>query len=179
MGDKFCFYKDDFQCTQQIFSYQTKSNVNAPKCSKAYDRYLLFLGTAPDTDIGRVYVNDPDDWDLPDKTFKFKNPGKWGQSFRLDANTGMITMLSSIYLPNEINTFELDFIVEDPVHRQFGKDAVSATVSDFCIVFLSPNLNKGCRKVSKIVWTRTKQSQDPSWGEGGLLSLTRLKDFSR
>ena len=101
---------------------------------------INFLGTAPDTEIGRVYVNDPDDWDLPDKTFKFKNPSKWGKSFRLDSNTGMITMLSSIYLPNEINQFQLDFIVEDPVHRQFGKDAVPATVSEFSVVFLSPNL---------------------------------------
>lgn len=28
-----------------------------------------YEGKAPDTEIGRVFVNDPDDWDLPDKTF--------------------------------------------------------------------------------------------------------------
>ena len=31
-----------------------------------------YRGLAPTTEIGRVYVTDPDDWDLPDKTFKFK-----------------------------------------------------------------------------------------------------------
>jgi len=29
-----------------------------------------YEGKAPDTEIGRVFVNDPDDWDLPDKTFQ-------------------------------------------------------------------------------------------------------------
>ena len=68
---------------------------------------------------------------MPDKTFQFKNPVKWENSFQLDTNTGMITMLRSIYLPKEINQFEIDFIVEDPTHRQFGKDAVTAKVNIF------------------------------------------------
>ncbi len=33
-----------------------------------------YEGLAPSTPIGRVYVKDPDDWDLPDKTFYFKDP---------------------------------------------------------------------------------------------------------
>ena len=31
-----------------------------------------YRGKAPTTEIGRVYVKDLDDWDLPDKTFYFK-----------------------------------------------------------------------------------------------------------
>ena len=31
-----------------------------------------YMGRAPTTEIGRVYVDDPDDWDLPDKSFFFK-----------------------------------------------------------------------------------------------------------
>ncbi len=31
-----------------------------------------YEGRAPTTKIGRVFVDDPDDWDLPDKTFRFK-----------------------------------------------------------------------------------------------------------
>jgi hypothetical protein len=88
-----------------------------------------YEGQAPDTQIGRVYVVDPDDWDLPDKTFSFKNPEKWGNSFDLDRNSGMITMSRGINLPREINTYSIDFIVEDPIHRQVGKDSVMATVN--------------------------------------------------
>lgn len=51
-----------------------------------------YLGEAPDTEIGRVYVDDPDDWDLPDKTF-FWYEGANDPHFSLDENTGMITML--------------------------------------------------------------------------------------
>ena len=36
-----------------------------------------YEGLAPSTPIGRVYVTDPDDWDLPDKTFYFKDPSLW------------------------------------------------------------------------------------------------------
>ncbi|KAJ8681926.1 hypothetical protein QAD02_017718 [Eretmocerus hayati] len=51
-----------------------------------------YMGRSPHVEIGRVYVNDPDDWDLNDKIFSWLNhvqePG-----FTLDQNTGMITML--------------------------------------------------------------------------------------
>ena len=41
--------------------------------------------------IGRVYVNDPDDWDLGDKTFFWLSEGEV-DGFDLDAPTGMITL---------------------------------------------------------------------------------------
>ena len=79
---------------------------------------------------------------MPDKTFQFKNPVKWENSFQLDTNTGMITMLRSIYLPKEINQFEIDFIVEDPTHRQFGKDAVTAKVWYFVTIIVQTYCEK-------------------------------------
>ena len=86
-----------------------------------------YRGRAPDTKIGRVFVNDKDDWDLPDKTFKFKRTVRHG--FKLSRHTGMITMPKGIKLPQEINTFLLEFLVEDPIHNQVGSKAVSATVN--------------------------------------------------
>lgn len=64
-----------------------------------------YKGQAPDTEIGRVFVEDPDDWDLPDKTF-FWSDGPHN-AFSLDENTGMITMLEG----TRDGTYELNFRV--------------------------------------------------------------------
>ncbi|KAJ8874233.1 hypothetical protein PR048_025075 [Dryococelus australis] len=50
-----------------------------------------YKGESPDTEIGRVYVEDPDDWDLPDKEFTWRNGNH--PNFDLNSSTGMITML--------------------------------------------------------------------------------------
>ncbi|XP_018044392.1 PREDICTED: DE-cadherin-like [Atta colombica] len=65
-----------------------------------------YKGEAPDTEIGRVYVNDPDDWDLPDKTFKWVSPH---DGFHLNTSTGMITLLSG----TSNDTFVLKFVVTE------------------------------------------------------------------
>lgn len=48
-----------------------------------------YKGEAPDTEIGRVYVEDPDDWDLPDKTFEWKDDMP---DHRFELRDGMITL---------------------------------------------------------------------------------------
>jgi len=65
-----------------------------------------YKGEAPDTEIGRVYVNDPDDWDLPDKSFDWVSPRS---EFQLNTSTGMITLLKG----TSNGTFELKFIVTE------------------------------------------------------------------
>ena len=50
-----------------------------------------YEGRAPNSEIGRVYVTDLDDWDLHDKTFRMVDREKF-PGFELDRNTGMITM---------------------------------------------------------------------------------------
>nr|UZM07822.1 cadherin 3 [Geocoris pallidipennis] len=62
-----------------------------------------YKGEAPDTDIGRVYVNDLDDWDLPDKSFMWKDMRP--DNFELNNNTGMITMLQGTVNQSYILTF--------------------------------------------------------------------------
>ena len=89
-----------------------------------------YEGLSPDTQIGRVYVQDPDDWDLPDKTFRFKEAWRWERNFALDRNTGMITMRRGIdFKGKDVQTYSIDFVVEDPVHGQVNSRAVPATVN--------------------------------------------------
>lgn len=77
-----------------------------------------YKGESPDTEIGRVYVNDPDDWDLPDKSFD------WASShdgFYLNTSTGMITLMSGM----SNDSFLLKFIVTEkgqhiPSHQVYA-----------------------------------------------------------
>lgn len=87
-----------------------------------------YKGEIPDTKIGRVYVEDPDDWDLGDKTFFWKD-GIHHNNFVLDHDTGMITMLHG----TSNNTFLLMFTVieEAPMIPRHSVDAtVNVTVKD-------------------------------------------------
>ncbi|XP_050325410.1 DE-cadherin isoform X1 [Bactrocera neohumeralis] len=67
-----------------------------------------YKGEAPDTDVGRVFVDDPDDWDLDDKEFRWKN-GFPHDNFRLNPNTGMITMLER----TQEGEYLLEFVVTE------------------------------------------------------------------
>ena len=49
-----------------------------------------FQNSLRDTRIGRVYVQDADDWDLPDKTFQFA--GQESPYFQVTAFGGFITV---------------------------------------------------------------------------------------
>lgn len=81
-----------------------------------------YKGEAPDTQIGRVYVEDPDDWDLPDKTFYWHNSGQPAQ-FSLDENTGFITMVQG----TGEGTYDLSFDVIE--NMPYGnRNEVKATV---------------------------------------------------
>lgn len=52
-----------------------------------------YNGEAPSTKIGRVFVDDADDWDLNDKTFNWKDDSTQHEHFLLEPTTGEITML--------------------------------------------------------------------------------------
>ena len=52
---------------------------------------MSLQGDIPQTDVGRVYVFDLDDWDLPDKKFYWADDHE-NEYFLLDEETGMITL---------------------------------------------------------------------------------------
>ncbi|XP_049790267.1 neural-cadherin-like [Schistocerca nitens] len=74
----------------------------------------------PETDIGRIYVQDPDDWDLPDKKFYWLADEH--HRFKVNEASGMITMKYNT--PEGI--YNLAFRVSDHRHSQ---NNVSATVT--------------------------------------------------
>ena len=84
-----------------------------------------YKGNSPDTEIGRVYVYDLDDWDLPDKKFYWENVEH--PNFKLDEDTGMISMRQGI----TEGIYELRFRVYDRKHTQTDVPAnVTVTVKD-------------------------------------------------
>ncbi|KAK7571160.1 hypothetical protein V9T40_014764 [Parthenolecanium corni] len=75
--------------------------------------------------IGRVYVEDPDDWDLPDKSFQWEVFNDRPESFSLNEQTGDITMSSKVVG----QTYNLRFkVTEDPQSRKFNRHTKTATV---------------------------------------------------
>ncbi|XP_014204908.2 neural-cadherin-like [Copidosoma floridanum] len=82
-----------------------------------------YAGQSPETDIGRVYVYDLDDWDLPDK--KFYWDGLEHDQFKLNEDTGMISMKPGTH----DGKYHLKFKVYDRTHTQTDVPAnVTVTV---------------------------------------------------
>ncbi|CAG7819551.1 unnamed protein product [Allacma fusca] len=81
-----------------------------------------YEGSNPDTEIGRVYVYDLDDWDLPDKKFYWVHRDRPHSRFLLDEDSGMITMKQE----TRPGTYDLEFQVFDRYHTQME---VSANVT--------------------------------------------------
>ncbi|XP_071513597.1 uncharacterized protein [Panulirus ornatus] len=85
-------------------------------------------GGGADAALGRVYVEDPDDWDLQDKTFSWAGPPN--PLFTLQPNTGEI--FASTQLME--GRYELHFSVSD---RVWGQKDVAAKVT-VGVKYLSP-----------------------------------------
>uniref|UniRef100_A0A4Y0BL26 Cadherin n=1 Tax=Anopheles funestus TaxID=62324 RepID=A0A4Y0BL26_ANOFN len=73
-------------------------NDNKMKQAESHIVVNKYKGMLSDMNIGRVYVIDSDDWDLSDKTFLWDKAtsAETLKFFKLNNNTGMITMLKDI-----------------------------------------------------------------------------------
>ncbi|XP_066596420.1 LOW QUALITY PROTEIN: neural-cadherin-like [Prorops nasuta] len=101
-----------------------------------------YAGQSPDTEIGRVYVYDLDDWDLPDKKFYWE--GLEHAQFKLDEDTGMISMKSGTH----DGRYNLRFKVYDRKHTQTDVPAnVTVTVKS---IPHEAVLNSGSVRISGI-----------------------------
>ncbi|XP_026487587.1 neural-cadherin isoform X8 [Vanessa tameamea] len=89
-------------------------DVNDNKMQPGSKEILVYnyQGQAPDTEIGRVYVYDLDDWDLPDKKFFWESSEH--PNFTLNEETGMVQMRHK----TREGRYHLKFKVYDRKHTQ-------------------------------------------------------------
>lgn len=105
--------------TLQVVIGDENDNAMKPGFSSIF--VYTYKGESPDMEIGRVYVDDLDDWDLPSKKFRWLNGHH--ERFDLKSETGMITMLQ--------NTKEQTFVLEFEITEQapkIPKHTVNSTV---------------------------------------------------
>ncbi|XP_050303597.1 neural-cadherin-like [Anthonomus grandis grandis] len=102
-----------------------------------------YEGQSPETEIGRVYVYDLDDWDLPDKKFYWENNLEHPR-FKLQEDTGMI----SIRHGTKYGVYNLKFKVYDRKHGQADISAnVTVTVKE---ILYKAVINSGSIRISGI-----------------------------
>ncbi|XP_067623205.1 neural-cadherin isoform X2 [Eurosta solidaginis] len=116
-----------------------------------------YQGQSPDTQIGRVYVYDLDDWDLPDKKFYWESQEH--PRFKLDEDSGMVTMRAG----TREGRYHLRFKVYDRKHTQTDVPAnITVTVRE---ISHEAVINSGSIRVAGIsdedfirVWNYRTQS---------------------
>ncbi|KAL0123657.1 hypothetical protein PUN28_005875 [Cardiocondyla obscurior] len=137
-----------------------------------------YAGQSPDTEIGRVYVYDLDDWDLPDKKFYWE--GLEHAQFRLDEDSGMIYMKSGTH----DGKYHLRFKVYDRKHTQTDVPAnVTVTVKS---IPHEAVLNSGSVRISGItdedfirVWNYQNQTLSRSKADLFRDKLSHLLNIDR
>ncbi|KAI5705756.1 hypothetical protein M8J75_001445 [Diaphorina citri] len=97
-------------------------NDNPMKFGQSSIFVYNYKGENPDTEVGRVYVNDPDDWDLPDKVFNWRDAKH--KYFDLNPTNGMITMRNGTHGGNYVLYFK---VTEES--SSFPRHSVEAVVN--------------------------------------------------
>eukprot|EP00099_Drosophila_melanogaster_P001007 NP_001036368.2 Cadherin-N2, isoform C [Drosophila melanogaster] len=141
----------------------TIGDVNDNKMQPGSKSVLVYnyQGQSQDTPIGRVYVNDPDDWDVPDKKYYWEVQEH--QRFKLDTDTGILTMRAG----TRRGRYQLRFKVYDREHGQEDIPAnLSVTVRDITAEAVQ---QAGSMRLSHITdedfvrtWNPVKNQVEPS-----------------
>ncbi|CAL1534113.1 unnamed protein product [Lymnaea stagnalis] len=84
-----------------------------------------YEGNSSDVEIGRVYTDDPDDWDLPDKTFSNLQPTTMQKYFNVASDTGMVTMKRGV----PVNGADPPYMFKVDVFDKKFNSRVTCTVS--------------------------------------------------
>ncbi|KAK9710914.1 Laminin G domain [Popillia japonica] len=137
-----------------------------------------YQGQAPETEIGRVYVYDLDDWDLPDKKFYWE--GTEHPRFKLNEDTGMISMRHG----TRDGKYHLRFKVYDRKHTQTDVPAnVTVTVKE---IPHEAVVNSGSVRISGItdedfirIWDYKTQSLSKSKAEKFKEKIANLLNIER
>ncbi|XP_057671471.1 neural-cadherin isoform X4 [Diorhabda carinulata] len=137
-----------------------------------------YQGQAPDTEIGRVYVYDLDDWDLPDKKFYWESVDH--PRFKLNEDTGMISMKHG----TRDGVYQLRFRVYDRKHTQTDVAAnVTVTVKE---IPHEAVVNSGSVRIADItdeefirIWDYHSQSLSKSMAEKFRDKIADLLNINR
>ncbi|GFS24762.1 neural-cadherin [Elysia marginata] len=89
-----------------------------------------FDGKFGDVEIGRVYAEDADDWDLPDKTFTFVSPEIYKNYFSVDAESGIITIKKGVPGTKKDEPYEFKVDVYDKTFKNTETCTVAVHVKD-------------------------------------------------
>ncbi|XP_043190768.1 DE-cadherin-like isoform X2 [Amphibalanus amphitrite] len=128
-----------------------------------------FEGKMPDTVVGRVYVDDPDDWDLPDKTFSWLE-GEEYRHFELDRDTGNITMKYGT--PN--GSYPLKFQVFDKKFQSTVSALVTVEVRLLPREAVTQSGSLRIKDVSAAEFVSRPDKDTPSMHERLITELARL-----
>ncbi|GFO50422.1 neural-cadherin [Plakobranchus ocellatus] len=92
--------------------------------------FYNFDGKFGDVEIGRVYAEDADDWDLPDKTFTYVSPPLYQNYFSVDGESGIITIKRGVPASDRDKPYEFEVDVYDKVYQNTARCTVAVTVFD-------------------------------------------------
>ncbi|XP_068219630.1 putative neural-cadherin 2 [Palaemon carinicauda] len=152
--------------TQQITLVVDDINDNPMKPASKKVYLWKTQGGGSEASLGRVYVEDPDDWDLEDKTFSWHGPAH--PLFSLHSDTGAIFASAHV----REGRYDLKFSVSD---RVWGQTDIRANVTVDVRYLHQDALNHALPlTLTPITPTALTKGWSPKHGGGGLGTLAKI-----